>query len=68
MAGKQASVYVVDVGHSMGEMRNGRNETDLDFAMKWIWDKITNTVMTERKTDTIGVVGFRTDGREMQHI
>lgn len=62
MADKQASVYIVDVGRSMGEKRNGRDETDLEFAMRWVWDKITSTVMTERKTDTIGVVGLRTDG------
>lgn len=61
MTDKQASVYIVDVGHSMGEKHNGRDETDLEFAMKWVWDKITSTVMTERKTDTIGVVGLRTD-------
>ncbi|KAF8476846.1 putative Ku family DNA helicase [Kalaharituber pfeilii] len=64
MADKQASVYIVDVGRSMGQKRNGREESDLDFAMQWIWDKITSTVMTERKTDTIGVVGLRTDGTD----
>jgi len=63
MAEKQASVYIVDVGSSMGLKRNGRDETDLEFAMKWVWDKITSTVMTERKTDTVGVLGLRTDGQ-----
>ena len=62
MADKQASVYIVDVGRSMGEKHSGRDETDLEFAMRWVWDKITSTVMTERKTDTVGVVGLRTDG------
>jgi len=62
MADKQASVYIVDLGCSMGERHSGRDETDLEFAAKWVWDKITSTVMTERKTDTIGVVGLRTDG------
>ncbi|KAI5792453.1 putative Ku family DNA helicase [Peziza echinospora] len=61
MAEKQASVYIVDVGSSMGLKQNGRDETDLEFAMKWVWDKITSTVMTERKTDTVGVLGLRTD-------
>lgn len=64
MADKQASVYIVDVGCSMGEKHNGRDETDLEFAMRWVWDKITSTVMTERKTDTIGVVGLRTDATD----
>lgn len=44
MADKQASVYVLDVGREMGETHNGRSETDLEFAMKYIWDKITSTV------------------------
>lgn len=62
MADKIASVYIVDVGRSMGERKTGREESDLDFALRWVWDKITSTVITERKTDTIGVIGLRTDG------
>ncbi|KAF8418820.1 putative Ku family DNA helicase [Tirmania nivea] len=64
MADKQASVYIVDVGHSMGEKHNGRSETDLEYTMRWVWDKLTSTVMTERKTDTVGVVGLRTDSTD----
>lgn len=44
MAEKQASVYVVDLGQSMGRKRNGRSETDLEYAMQYVWDKITSTV------------------------
>lgn len=44
MADKQATVYIVDVGHSMGEFRNGRTESDLDYALKYVWDRITTTV------------------------
>lgn len=44
MADKEATVYIVDVGRSMGEMRNGRTESDLDWAMGYVWDKITSTV------------------------
>lgn len=61
MAGKEATVYIVDVGSSMGEENHGRNESDLDYAMKYIWDKITTTVATGRKTLLAGVVAFRTD-------
>ncbi|KAL8842061.1 MAG: hypothetical protein Q9170_000664 [Blastenia crenularia] len=62
MAEKEATVYIVDVGASMGKKRNERNETDLDFAMTYVWDKITSTVALDRKTATLGVIGLRTDG------
>lgn len=44
MADKEATVYIVDVGKSMGEKHGGRNETDLEWCMKYVWDKITTTV------------------------
>lgn len=44
MADKEATVYIVDVGQSMGGMRNGRTESDLDWAMRYVWDRITSTV------------------------
>ncbi len=44
MADKEATVYIVDVGQSMGEKRNGRTESDLDWAMRYVWDRITSTV------------------------
>ncbi|KAI9803657.1 MAG: ATP-dependent DNA helicase II subunit 2 [Piccolia ochrophora] len=62
MAEKEATVYIVDVGSSMGEKHEGRDESNLDWAMQYVWDKITTTVATGRKTATIGVVGLRTDG------
>jgi ATP-dependent DNA helicase 2 subunit 2 len=46
MADKQATVYVIDVGKSMGDLRNGREETDLDFALRYLWDRVTTTVCT----------------------
>ncbi|KAH0537790.1 hypothetical protein FGG08_005472 [Glutinoglossum americanum] len=61
MAEKEATVYIVDVGQSMGETRYGRGETDLDWAMRYVWDKITSTVATGRKTALVGVIGLRTD-------
>lgn len=44
MAEKEATVYIVDVGKSMGQKNNGRQQSDLDWAMLYIWDKITSTV------------------------
>lgn len=44
MAEKEATVYIVDVGKSMDERRNGREVTDLEWAMQYIWDRITTTV------------------------
>lgn len=61
MADKEATIYVVDMGRSMGDKRNGRKQSDLDWAMTYVWEKITTTVATERKTATLGVVGLRTE-------
>lgn len=44
MAEKEATVYIVDVGRSMGEPHHDRPVTDLEWAMQYIWDKITATV------------------------
>ena len=44
MADKEATVYIVDVGRSMGEKHQGRQQSDLDWAMLYVWDKITSTV------------------------
>ncbi|KAJ5163494.1 uncharacterized protein N7500_005324 [Penicillium coprophilum] len=61
MAEKEATVYIVDMGRSMGERHHGRPMTDLEWAMQYVWDRITATVATGRKTATVGVVGLRTD-------
>ncbi|EGE84995.2 ATP-dependent DNA helicase II subunit 2 [Blastomyces dermatitidis ATCC 18188] len=61
MADKEATVYIVDVGKNMGECHNGRSISNLDWAMRYIWDKITTTVATGRKTATLGVIGLKTD-------
>ncbi|KAL2868659.1 ATP-dependent DNA helicase 2 subunit KU80 [Aspergillus lucknowensis] len=62
MADKEATVYIVDVGKSMGERRNGREITDLEWAMQYVWDRITSTVATGRKTAMLGVIGLKTNG------
>ncbi|KAF9886076.1 ATP-dependent DNA helicase II subunit 2 [Aspergillus nanangensis] len=61
MADKEATVYIVDVGRSTGEKRNGRSVTDLDWAMQYVWERVTATVSTGRKTAMLGVIGLRTD-------
>ena len=61
MADKEATVYVVDVARSMGKKHNGRNETDLEWSLRWVYDKITTIVFTGRKTLQIGVLGLGTD-------
>ena len=48
MAGKEATVYILDLGASMGEKRDGREVSDLDWAMEYVWDKITTTVRARR--------------------
>ena len=48
MADKEATVYIVDMGMSMGEKRNARKESDLDWAMTYVWEKITSTVSVWR--------------------
>ena len=53
MADKEATVYIVDVGASMGKKNNGRQETDLDWAMRYVWDKITNTVSHEERMQNL---------------
>ena len=44
MAGKECTIYVVDVGASMGETRHGRNQNDLDWSLNYVWDKIAAEV------------------------
>ncbi|KAL1633653.1 ATP-dependent DNA helicase yku80 [Neofusicoccum ribis] len=61
MADKEATVYIVDVGKSMGEKNGGRSETDLEWCMKYVWDKITTAMATGRKTLFQSVVALRSD-------
>lgn len=64
MANKEATVYIVDQGSSTGECHNGRVESDLDYGMRYIWDKIAETMTANRTTAGVGVIGFRTDDTE----
>ncbi|KAM7202081.1 ATP-dependent DNA helicase, partial [Naviculisporaceae sp. PSN 640] len=60
MADKEATVYIIDVGESMADCHNGRDESDLDWSMRYIWDKLSTTVAASRKTWTVGVLGLNT--------
>ncbi|KAI1816062.1 Ku70/Ku80 N-terminal alpha/beta domain-containing protein [Poronia punctata] len=61
MADKEATVYILDLGRSMADCHNGRTESDLDWSMRYVWDKISTTVLASRKTWNVGVIGVRTD-------
>ncbi|KAL6709336.1 ATP-dependent DNA helicase yku80 [Coniothyrium glycines] len=65
MAGKEATVFILDVGQTMGERRHGRDHTDLEWALDYVWDKITTTVATGRKSALMSVIGCRTDRTEL---
>lgn len=62
MSDKEASVFVIDLGQSMGCKMHGRQQSDLDYSLQYVYDKIMNIVATGRKTLLVGLIGFRTDG------
>ncbi|CAO2653109.1 Nn.00g025200.m01.CDS01 [Neocucurbitaria sp. VM-36] len=68
MAGKEATVYILDLGRSMGEKRHGRDQSDLDWALEYVWDKITTTVATGRKSALMSVIGCRTDESDLAGV
>lgn len=51
MAEKEATVFIIDLGQTMGQKHQGRKQSDLDWAMTYVWEKITSIVMTERFYD-----------------
>jgi ATP-dependent DNA helicase 2 subunit 2 len=64
MADKEVTVYIVDVARSMGKPHNGRDQSDLDWALQWVYEKITGVVFTGRKTLQVGVIALGTDGTD----
>ena len=64
MADKECTVFIVDVGQSMGEKRHGRDKTDLDWSLEYVWDKLGTIIQTNRKTLFTSVMGLRTDGTD----
>jgi hypothetical protein len=59
---KEATVYVLDLGATMGECHSGRVETDLQYAMRYVYHKMADNMSSTRTTLSTGVIGFRTDG------
>ena len=64
MADKEATVFVIDVARSMGKCHSGREESDLDWSLKYVWDKIGYIVGTGRKTLNVGIIGIGTNGTD----
>lgn len=64
MAGKSATIYVIDLGASTEDCHNGRIESDLDFGMQYIWDKMSDSMA--KASSGVGVIGFRTDETDNQ--
>jgi hypothetical protein len=44
MADKEATVFVIDMGASMGKTSQGRTLNNLDWVMQYVWDKIASKV------------------------
>ncbi|KAG5440875.1 hypothetical protein PCK2_000030 [Pneumocystis canis] len=62
MADKEATVFIIDLGHQMkGYCQKGRTQSDLEWALNYVWNKISSKVLSGRKTDFVGIVGFKTD-------
>ncbi|UNI14090.1 ATP-dependent DNA helicase yku80 [Purpureocillium takamizusanense] len=61
MADKEATVFILDLGASMAKANSGRRESDLDWCMRFVWNKITDIISANRKTLCVGVLGLRTD-------
>lgn len=61
MAEKEAIVFIVDLSSTMANCNSGRTESDLDWSMKFVWDKISHIVSLSRKGLCVSVLGLRTD-------
>ncbi|KTW32816.1 uncharacterized protein T551_00301 [Pneumocystis jirovecii RU7] len=61
MANKEVTVFVIDLGHQMGDFQEGREQCDLEWALSYFWDKISSKIFSGRKTDCVGVIGFKTN-------
>lgn len=52
-------MYILDMGQTMGKKRHGRDQTDLDWALEYVWDKITTTVSQCSFGDLVRILGVR---------
>lgn len=44
MADKEATVFVIDVGPGMTQHASGRAESNLEYSMPYVYDRITTKV------------------------
>lgn len=56
MASKVITTYVVDLSPSMGQTRNGRDKSDLDYALIPLYDNLISKTMKGLKTDLVTVI------------
>lgn len=49
-------MFVIDVGPQMGTTHHGRAKSDLQAGLDFVYDLISNKIMSERKTDLVGIV------------
>ncbi|KAK9366656.1 SPOC like C-terminal domain-containing protein [Lipomyces kononenkoae] len=63
MADKEATVIVVDLSPSMAQshMAAAKGQSDIDMCMKYVYDKIGSKILSERKSDVVGIVGVGTE-------
>ncbi|OLL26973.1 ATP-dependent DNA helicase II subunit 2 [Neolecta irregularis DAH-3] len=62
---KKADMFVIDIGHSMAEVGVDRTENNLDWSLKFVWNKIGRKILSARATDELGVIAFRTIGTDV---
>lgn len=56
MASKVITTYVVDLSPSMAQSRNGRDKSDLDYALIPLYDNLISKTMKGLKTDLVTVI------------
>jgi ATP-dependent DNA helicase 2 subunit 2 len=61
MANKECTVFVIDLGATTANINGGREETDLKYGMRYVWDKIGTIMQANRVGWSVGVIGLRTD-------
>jgi ATP-dependent DNA helicase 2 subunit 2 len=44
MASKEATAFIIDIGKSMNRKNSDRDDTDLEWSLKYFWDKLTHIV------------------------
>ena len=59
MAEKEAIVFVVDVGATMARMVPPRTESNLDYALRYVYSRLGDMAATSRKTLCAGIVALR---------